>query len=190
MNLRFQLVALVVMVLATCPARADLSGRNVSGSASGKAEPSLGEGMLKVSAHRLPGKPRHRFVVRVTNQSNRPVKLLFRYQPVDGVPLSPFHFRFDENPSQTLPIYPAAGSAAIRTIGPKRSVQFVTNAVDIVGNEYEPRVVYDAMSYLGNRCAAPQTCYLTEEECPDCELGIVESEIIATWPPPGKDAIP
>ena len=124
---------------------------------------------LEITAKHL---GRHHFRVRLTNHSNRELKILLMFS--DGS--SPFFFRFDVNPSQTLGIRPPHGPS-VRRLAPKHSFEFTTDRVPIAGNEYEPRIAYDSMIYVGT-----DTQYLTTDQCANCVLTAVESSVLSSWP--------
>jgi len=122
---------------------------------------------LTLSARYLPKRAKHSFAIRLTNHSDKPMKLLFRKKPDEtGFSSSPFFFRFDVDPSQTMEA--RIMGPRIRAVGPGRSIDFVV-VVAIVGGEYEPRLIYDTTNKEG--------------DCPACPELRVESPIIADWPP-------
>jgi hypothetical protein len=151
--------ALLLAALLCTPALADLS----------HLPPSDEPSPLEITAKHL---GRHKFRVRLSNHSNRALKILVMFS--DGT--SPFFFRFDIDPSQTLTIRAPHGQA-VRRIAPGHSLEFTTEREPIVGDEYEPRVAYDSMMYVGE-----ESQYLTTDQCSDCVLTAVESSVLSSWP--------
>jgi hypothetical protein len=164
----------IALVAVAGAARADLSG--------GPSSVAAAAAPLAISARHV---GQRRFRIRLTNRSARPVKLLFawRDKPMTSsrnqrLPESPFSLSFDLHPPQSLPIMPPPGPA-VRWLGPGRSIEFVTGSLPLVGNEYQPRAVYDSGVYLGSHCEASDApCYLTSEQCPDCLVTSAESSIL------------